>query len=105
MRALDGMQGDVAVGETHTVRALVSLAELNPDDVSVELFHAVLDRHGQPKESGSRPMNFVARDGDAWRYESDIECHRSGHFGIGVRVVPRHADLASPFEVVPVRWG
>jgi starch phosphorylase len=105
VRAIESADGDVSVGQPLEVRARVALGDLAPAEVDVQLFHAPLDAKGQLVDGHGIPMRPVGRDNDAWLFEGAASTRKSGRFGYSVRVLPRHDDLASPFEVVPVKWG
>ncbi len=45
------------------------------------------------------------REGGAWQFTGVIPCRSSGQQGYAVRVLPRHPDLANPFEPNLVSWG
>jgi starch phosphorylase len=44
-------------------------------------------------------------EGGRWVFSGTIACRSSGQHGFAVRVVPRHKDLANPFETGLVCWG
>ena len=49
--------------------------------------------------------NGSAATGSTWVFQGTIPCRSSGQHGYAVRVLPRHADLANPFEPGLVCWG
>ena len=49
--------------------------------------------------------NGTAPEGGVWVFQGTIPCRASGQHGYTVRVLPRHADLASPFEPGLICWG
>jgi starch phosphorylase len=95
------------VGGELQVKARVQLGPLSPEDVQVQLFHGLVDNQGEIPQpmTVSMSANGAAADGVAWVYEGSIACRSSGQHGYAVRVLPRHADLASPFEPGLVCWG
>src|SRR5204863_171967 len=46
-----------------------------------------------------------AHEGSTWVFNGSIRCRSSGQHGFAVRVLPRHADLANPFESGLICWG
>jgi starch phosphorylase len=38
-------------------------------------------------------------------FEGRVPCRSSGQYGYTVRVLPKHANLANPFEPGLVAWG
>jgi starch phosphorylase len=74
--------GHFKVGEQMQVEALVDLPEINPNDVSVQLYAP--NRH---------------------LFTGTIECRTSGRQGFAIRVLPGHVDMASPFEPGLITWN
>ncbi len=105
VRAVDGQDANLAVGDALKVRATVTLGALMADEVAVQIFHSPLDANGEMIDGAAHPMKARGRDGEAWLYEGELVSPKSGKFGYAVRVVPHHPELANPFEVVPVKWG
>lgn len=99
-------RSEVSVGQPLKVTAAVSLGELAAEDVQVELVHGPVDGRGEMVGGHPEPMRHRGVDGgDVHLFEGSASAFQSGRHGFAVRVVPRHPDLASPFEVVPVSWG
>ena len=44
-------------------------------------------------------------EGQVWVFKGTIPCRSSGQHGYAVRVLPKNADLANPFEPGLVCWG
>jgi starch phosphorylase len=94
------------VGAELEVRARVNLGSFSPDDVEVQLFHGVVDNSGEIATPRTAAMSHNgAHDGNTWLFNGTIPCRTSGQYGYAVRVLPRHADLANPFESGLVCWG
>jgi starch phosphorylase len=95
------------VGTELRVRARVHLGALAPDDVEVQLFHGVVDSLGEIPSPRTAAMshNGTAPEGSTWVYNGVIPCRSSGQHGFAVRVLPKNADLANPFEPGLVCWG
>ncbi len=95
------------VGAALEVRARVDLGPFAPDDVEVQLFHGVLDSMGDiaNPESVTMEQDSAALRGNVWLFTGTIPCQTSGQHGYAVRVLPRHADLAHPFEPGLLCWG
>jgi glycogen phosphorylase len=95
------------VGGELRVQARVQLGPLSPDDVQVQLFHGLVDNMGEIPRPQALAMstNGTAPEGGSWRFSGTIPCRTSGQHGYAVRVLPRHADLANPFEPGLVCWG
>jgi len=97
----------VRVGGELRVKAKVNLGPLSPEDVQVQLFHGLVDSMGEIRRPATVAMssNGSAHEGSTWVFEGVIPCRSSGQHGYTVRILPRHADLASAFEPGLVCWG
>ena len=95
-------EGDVPVlGETVAVRAVVDLAGLSTDDVTVEAAFGRVDETDElraPDVVGLTLAGEHPGDGQ-WVYEGTLPLGSTGPFGYTVRVLPRHPALASPAEL------
>ena len=89
------------IGTTLTVRAFVSLGELSPDDVDVQLVHGVINSEDElvdaARSSRCRWREPTRAVGTA--STARVTLARSGAFGYTVRVVPAARLLASPAEL------
>jgi starch phosphorylase len=94
------------VGGRLDVRARVHLGSLSPQDVEVQLFHGVVDNQGEiPAPSTITMSANGTHEGSRWVYQGSIPCRASGQHGFAVRVLPKHPNLANPFETGLVCWG
>ena len=84
------------LGTRLTVRAVVDLGTLRPDDVEVHAAYGRVDEADQISRAQVVPL-AVAGDhgGGEWRYEGEIPLRHTGPVGYTVRVLPRHRSLAS----------
>jgi glycogen phosphorylase len=61
----------------------------------MHLFHGIVDDMGEiPKPAATNAQRL----GTGWLFKGTIPCRLSGHYGYAVRVLPRHSNLANPFE-------
>ncbi|HUT31777.1 MAG TPA: alpha-glucan family phosphorylase [Sedimentisphaerales bacterium] len=96
----------LTVGSEVTVRALVNLGEVRPDDISVELYYGNVDALGNIVDGSAVGMSCEATsagNGERW-FVGQMPCKRAGQQGLAVRVLPRHSDLADPYELGLVLW-
>ncbi|HEX2193040.1 MAG TPA: alpha-glucan family phosphorylase [Acidimicrobiales bacterium] len=100
----DGQPADV--GGTRSVRARVSLGDLSPADVEVQLIHGPVSPTDELADTAVAPMvpEGVEEDGRA-RYSGSFTCEQAGRYGYTVRVVPTHPDLRSFAEVGRIAWA
>ncbi|MGD9796530.1 MAG: alpha-glucan family phosphorylase [Acidimicrobiia bacterium] len=103
--AVDGHAGAVDLGEVRSVAAVVSLGGLTPDDVRVQLLHGTVGQNDELADPAAVTMALVGPGEDGHlHYEGRFTCERAGRYGITVRVVPSHPDLATPAELGRVVW-
>ncbi|CAA9358464.1 MAG: Glycogen phosphorylase [uncultured Nocardioidaceae bacterium] len=95
-----GVGDSPELGASVEVRCYVSLGELDPDDVDVQVVHGrirheddLVDTHA---ESLSRVESYEA---GRHRYEGQVALARTGPFGYTVRILPRHRLIAHPAEL------
>jgi starch phosphorylase len=98
-------QDELAVGSELEVRASVKLGHLSPEDVSVETYEGALDSKQQIERGRPTPMSYVRVEKGVSLFEGRVRCQSSGLRGYTVRVLPRHEDLADPFEPRLIVWG
>jgi starch phosphorylase len=95
-----GVGDSPEVGSRLTVRAFVSLGDLSPSDVDVQLVHGHVNGADQLVDTSVVPLDVgESYEGGRHRFDGSVELDHSGAFGYTVRVVPRHARLASPAEL------
>jgi starch phosphorylase len=93
--------GDAAeVGAILSVRAFVSLGELDPDDVHVQVLHGKIDSNDVLTDITVKDLSLAETyDGGRFRFDGDVELDRGGPFGYTVRVIPRNELLTSVAEL------
>jgi len=88
------------LGQRLELRAVVELGALTPDDVTVQVAYGSVDEDDQLRDPDIADLALAGDSGDAtWRYEGVVPLARRGAFGYTVRVLPRHASLATPAEL------
>ena len=95
-----GVDSVPQVGDTLRVRAQVELGALSADDVSVEVVYGRArdgDRLVDTKYARLEPTGEPS--GALSTFAGTVPLARAGSFGYNVRVVPRHALLASAAEL------
>jgi starch phosphorylase len=95
-----GMDESPHLGTRLAIRAIVELGELEPADVAVELAYGRVDENDMLVEPRYVELtgDDLADDGRL-RYVGELPLDRTGAFGYGVRVVPRHDLLTSRTEL------
>jgi starch phosphorylase len=86
-------EGPFRVGEKFQVTSIVSLGELRPEDVEVELYCGILKSVDELVMGASQKMTMLeAHGGGIYLYASNIVCTISGRYGFTARVVPKGDD-------------
>jgi glycogen phosphorylase len=99
-------QADVLVNQTIAVKARIRLAALSPDDVQVELYTGEVNADGQIVNGKSSLMEFQGKDNtQACIYTGDITYNASGLQGMSLRVLPKHENLSSPYQLGLITWA
>jgi starch phosphorylase len=103
--AFEEVEGDG--GTAYRVSAQVSLGELGPGDVEVQLVYGAVDLDDELIDPTIVPMGKDGGDDvpGRHRYVREIEFDRAGNFGFTVRVVPSHPDLMSYAHLGRVAWA
>ena len=103
---LDLPESVTELGTERAVEAIVSLGELTPDDVEVQLLHGPAGQGAELTDVTVLPMDPAgAADDGHLRYTGHFTCTKAGRYGATVRVVPAHPALITPLEVGLIAWG
>ena len=96
------------VGHELKVEAAVELGRLNPEDISVEIYHGIVDSEGNVLNGAVMPMSYKpdSDNGDSQTaiFEGAISCAMSGQHGFAVRILPKHEDMIEPYEPGMIVW-
>ena len=95
-----GVSDSPQVGDTLHVRAFVSLGELGPDEVEVQVVHGRASESDDLRDIETAPLAFAkSYEGGRHRFAGDLVLTRTGVFGYTVRVLPKHAGIANVTEM------
>jgi starch phosphorylase len=105
--SLNPKRPQLKIGSQLRVRALVELGKLTPADVSVELYHGPIDGNGNINDGLTVKMDYsnAAEQNSKHWFAGLMPCRRTGQQGLAVRILPRHPDLANPYEMYLILWG
>ncbi len=96
----------VELGTERKVEAVVSLGDLAPVDVEVQLIHGPAGQGAELADTRIVPMTPAGEADDGHvRYAGAFTCEQAGRYGATVRIVPAHPDLATPLELGLIAWG
>jgi len=105
-KQLNPKHSQLKFGSYLNIEALVRLGNVNPDDVSVEVYHGPVDPRGNIIDSSTVRMDYkepADQNGEHW-FVSSMPCSASGRRGLAVRILPRNADLVNPYDLGLVLW-
>ncbi len=106
---IDAVDADPAVpdvGSEREVEAVVSLGDLGPHDVEVQLLHGPVGTNDELQGTTVVTMALAGpADDHHLRYRGGFICDRTGRYGFTARIVPAHPDLVTPVELGRVAWG
>jgi len=94
-----GVDAVPQVGDTLHVRAQVALGGLTADDVSVEVVYGRARDGDRLVDTQHTELELTTDNGGVSTFAGTVPLGRAGSFGYNVRVVPRHALLASAAEM------
>lgn len=95
-----GLGDEPQRGGQFAVSAEVTLGELLPQDVHVQLIYGRVDAEDRILGSDSEDLDAQRPMGDGrWVFGGQVPLDRTGPFGYTVRVVPAHRGLTTPAEL------
>jgi starch phosphorylase len=71
----------------------------------VQVCYGLLDNQGAIASPSVLPLEPAGAADGMVVFEGRVPCRSSGQYGYTVRVLPKHANLANPFEPGLVAWG
>jgi starch phosphorylase len=98
--------GHYRVGDNMVVEALVDLPDIDPKDVTVQLYAGPITATGEigtPAVLNMQHSKQIASNRHL--FSGKIDCRTSGRQGFAVRVLPGNPDLATPFEPGLILWN
>lgn len=98
-------EGQFTIGEQAPVSAQISLGELTPEDVVVQIVYGE-DMGGEPGHPRVAPMRLVTGSKDGiYHYKGEFKPHATGALIYGVRVLPQHPAMLNSHEMALVAWA
>jgi starch phosphorylase len=96
----------VASGEKMSIEAIVSLANLKPEDVSAELYFGSMDSSGNIERGEYAPLQLMeGTTPGTYTGRADLVLTDGGEYGYNFRILPASRDLADKFELRLVKWA
>ncbi|RCX17944.1 maltodextrin phosphorylase [Anaerobacterium chartisolvens] len=92
-------------GETISICASVYPGGIDPSNIDVQLYYGCIGKNGMIENPEVKSMHSIeSPDQCSCRYCCDISITEGGQYGYTVRVVPRHKDLISKFDIGLIKW-
>ena len=98
----------IDAGNCIDVKCEVELANIKPENVTVECYYGKILENGVVEDINIIPMkmkNTEDRDGKViYHYETKIELKTGGNYGYTFRVIPKHEMLLEPANLNLIKW-
>ncbi|NUN97876.1 MAG: alpha-glucan family phosphorylase, partial [Candidatus Omnitrophica bacterium] len=96
----------VRVGQKAPIQIEVSLKDLDPSDIAVEVYYGRLNSDGELVDGRPKRLEFQRKTskGDAV-FGGEIPCHTSGRFGFSARVILAHPDIPAVDRLRSIKWA
>jgi len=109
LRVLDvvaDVPDEIKANTPFDVRARVFLDDIRPEDVAVQIYEGRLDAQQRIVEPSIIEMTpeGSGKPGE-WTYAAPVACRTAGRHGFVLRILPRHEDLANPFDAHLIFWA
>ena len=99
------IRGVQRVGDSFRVTAEVSMGELRPEEVDIELYFGVYKSFSEVTDSRVIPMQVIEDRGDGrYLYGCQMACEAAGRFGFSVRATP-HGDAWIKLTPGLITWA
>jgi starch phosphorylase len=100
------INGEITVGTMISIKTEVSLGDISPEDVAVDVYFGVLDSRGNIIGGELVPLRPSEKQGqNMYLFSGEIESRFCGRHGFLIRVMPRHARLGAVYEPGLILWG
>ena len=109
VRVLEVTTGSPATrvsGETIEVDARLTLGNLTPEDLLVEVYYGCLSPDNLFTERSTLKMECQGPSGDSeYRFQAMVPTKKTGNIGVTVRVLPYHKLLGNLYAMGQVTWA
>jgi starch phosphorylase len=103
---VDANLEDPRVGQALEIKVEVTIGDLDPSDVAIQLHRGPLDQHGSIVSGTTLEMEECgSTDSGVIVCTSAAPLRHSGRQGFTIRVIPRHEDLEDLVDLPLVAWG
>jgi starch phosphorylase len=93
-------------GDALMVTAFIDLGILNPNELTVELYHGSVSSQASEIGNARRTeMRHAGHEGNLNLFQVRIECEDTGMQGHTVRILPKHEALVHPYRSGFIKWA
>jgi len=99
---------EILVRDSYTVTAEIKLGNIDPSEVSVQLYYGPVKKQDDPNNNKIEVMKLAKQKNNGnsvHNFTGSIKSYESGLFGFTIRILPQHNLLIQPFEVGKVYWA
>lgn len=96
--------GERFIDEPVIVSVKVSLGELTPEDVSVQIYHGRVDPHGELVNTSIFELKFKNKTESISEYQGEYFCNDPGMQGFTVRILPTNSLIVDKSHLYICRW-
>ncbi|MBU2447504.1 MAG: alpha-glucan family phosphorylase [Bacteroidetes bacterium] len=98
-------EGEISVGQNLAIQCDVFLGEIDPSEVSVEIFFGKLNGTEEIHHGQITAMAHSKKLDNGWRlFKGEIPNTKSGLMGYTIRVLPKHEMMTHKFETGLIYW-
>jgi len=94
----------ISMGDKVNFKARVTLGNLLPEDVQVELYLGQRGTLGDIVKEAAIQMNCVGKEDDAYIYEVSMSPVNSGRQDYAMRILPANTNIPNVFTPLFIRW-
>ena len=96
--------GTLHVGQKFPIKIDVTLGEINPNDVTVEIVSGKLNSQEQILGYHPAAAALVGGDNGVYSFSGEVTCTESGRFGITARIIPKNENLPHTIKPKLISW-
>ena len=97
-------QQAILMGDKVNFKAQVSLGNLKPEEVQVQLYLGQRGNIGGIEKLAIVPMNCTGKDGEVYIYEAAVSPINSGRQDYAMRVLPKNDNIPNVLTPLYIRW-
>lgn len=87
------------------VEVEVDTGSLKPEDINVAIYYGKITGNHELSATGIEHLTGLkAVEGSKYIFSGSLLCHKSGKFGLKIRITPSHPLIINPYEMNLVLW-